>query len=189
VNSGHRRLSQAISEGDGISVIAIVVDAADARLAGAAGAEAVAVEREVAGVREATALPVLALGNGLADADAALIVFEQLDEELEAQHQEIQSRGLECVVDVRNDEELEEALDRIDPEIFLISPREAEDDDEPLERVLELLPDVPAGKLAIAELRDADRETVVALERAGFDAVLVASANVAELVGSEPPAV
>jgi hypothetical protein len=185
----HRRLSQAISEGDGISVIAIVADAEAARRARAAGAEALAVERDVPGVRDATTLPVLALGAGLAETDAALLVFEHLDEELEARHGEILSRGLECVVDVRNDEELEEALDRIDPEIFLLSPREAEDDDEPVERVLELLPDVPAGKLAIAEVRDADRKTVVALERAGFDAVLVGVANVAELVGAEPPAV
>ena len=40
------------------------------------------------------------------------------------------SLGLECVVDVRDEEELESALERLDPEIFLLSPREAEDDEE-----------------------------------------------------------
>ena len=53
--------------------------------------------------------------------------------------------------------------------------------------MLELLPDVPAGKLAIADLQSADRGTVAALERAGFDAVLVRSGSVGELVGAEPP--
>ena len=185
----HRRLSQAISEGDGISVIPIVADGDGARAAEEAGAEAIAVERHAAGVREATSLPVLSLEPDPLDADAALLVVGDLDEELESRQLELQSRGLECVVDVRTEEELEFALERIEPEIFLISPRAADDEDDPLERVLELLPDVPAGKLAIAELRAADRRTVVALERAGFDAVLVGGANVAELVGAEPPPV
>ena len=70
--------------------------------------------------------------------------------------------------------------------IFLISPRAADDEDDPLERVLELLPDLPVGKLAIAEVPAADRNMVAALERAGFDAVLVPAAAVADLVGAEP---
>ena len=39
--------------------------------------------------------------------------------------------------------------------------------------MLELLPDVPAGKLAIARVDVATRDEVLALERAGIDAVLV----------------
>ena len=80
------------------------------------------------------------------------------------------------------------SLERIDPEIFLLSPREADDDEEDLERILDLLPDVPAGKLAIADLQAATRDDVVALERAGVDAVLVGSASIAHLVGGAPPA-
>ena len=49
--------------------------------------------------------------------------------------------------------------------------------------MLELLPDVPAGKLAIAELGATTRDEVVSLERAGIDAVLVAGGDVAHLVG------
>ena len=52
--------------------------------------------------------------------------------------------------------------------------------------MLELLPDVPAGKLAIAELTGASREDVEELERAGIDAVLV-SGDVAALVGDGVP--
>jgi indole-3-glycerol phosphate synthase len=61
--------------------------------------------------------------------------------------------------------------------------------DDALERLLELLHDVPAGKLAIAELRDATAEDVAELERAGVDAVLVTAQNVAALVPVEPPEV
>ena len=87
------------------------------------------------------------------------------------------------MVDVRDEEELELALEQLDPEIFLLSARDADDDD-PLETVLELLPDVPAGKLAIADVEVATRTDVLALERAGIDAVLVRTASVGELAGS-----
>jgi hypothetical protein len=49
------------------------------------------------------------------------------------------------------------------------------------------LHDVPAGKLAIAELHDATAEDVAELERAGVDAVLVAPGDVAALVPAGPP--
>ena len=75
----------------------------------------------------------------------------------------------------RDEEGLERALERLDPEIFLLSPRRPRTTRTTLERVLDLLPDVPAGKLAIAELDGATRDEVVALERAGVDAVLVAA--------------
>ena len=80
---------------------------------------------------------------------------------------------LEAVVDVRDEEELEQALERLDPEIFLLRGHEPDEDVDPLDAVLELLPDVPAGKLAIAHVEVATRDEVLALERAGIDAVLV----------------
>jgi indole-3-glycerol phosphate synthase len=55
--------------------------------------------------------------------------------------------------------------------------------------VIELLPDVPAGKLAIAEVEVVSRDEVLALERAGFDAVLVPPGHVGDLVGGAPPQV
>ena len=195
--TGGRRLSQAISEGDGISIVALVGDADGARFAEGQGAEGIAVLAPAAGVRDATALPILFRVDAspeaarAAGADACLIVVEEHDDEdnLEELHERARELGLEIVVDVHDEESLAASLERIDPEIFLLSPREAEDDETPLERILDLLPDVPAGKLAIADLHVANRDDVLALERAGVDAVLVGSADVAHLVGGAPPSV
>jgi indole-3-glycerol phosphate synthase len=90
------------------------------------------------------------------------------------------------VMEVRDEDELEAALDAHDPEIFLISPRDGGSADM-LELALELLPDVPAGKLAIADVDVGDRDEVLQLERAGFDAVLVAPGDIGALVGESLP--
>jgi hypothetical protein len=177
---GSRRLSQHISEGDGIAIIVLVDDADAARAAQEQGAKAVAIARPVDGIRDATALPLLWIGTGEpVDADAHTIRPD--DDPFHAE--------LEHVVDVRDDEELELALERLDPEIFLLSSRGSDEADDPLDAVLELLPDVPAGKLAIAEVDVDSREEVLALERAGIDAVLVPQRHVGELVGAQPPEV
>jgi indole-3-glycerol phosphate synthase len=175
------RLSQAIAEGDGISVIPLVSGdvGALAAAAEAAGAEAVALER-LAGVelaRAQTDLPILVREPAF-DAsvvDACVLVFEELADDgtrFEELHERVLAVGLDCVVDVRDEEQLEQALERVDPEIILISERERGDEGE-LERTLDLLPDVPAGKLVISEAAIADRSQAVALERAGVDGVLV----------------
>jgi hypothetical protein len=87
---------------------------------------------------------------------------------------------------VSDEDELERALEELDPEIFLLSPP-PEGEEDVLEVLLQLLHDVPAGKLAIAELHDASAHDVAELERAGIDAVLVAAGDVAALVPAEPP--
>ena len=97
--------------------------------------------------------------------------------------------GLECVVRVRDEDELEEVLELVDPEILLLSAEEADDGQRHLDRLLELLPDIPAGKLAIAELASASRNEVLELERAGVDAVIVAGHDVGLLVGDALPEV
>jgi indole-3-glycerol phosphate synthase len=194
---GSRRFSQAISEGDGISVIVPVSDAGAAVAAEQQGAEAVVLTGPVDGIRDASALPILWRGGVSADAqragaDACVLVVEGVDEDgdlLERLHDEALALGLDVVVDIRDEEELELALERIDPEIVLLSSREADEDQEALDRVLELLPDVPAGKLAIAEVAVGGRQDVVALERAGVDAVIVGAGDVAGLVGGAPPEV
>jgi indole-3-glycerol phosphate synthase len=195
--TGRRRFSQAISEGDGISVIAVVADPDAAQAAEEEGAEGLAVRAAAPGVRDATTLPILFRADAPPDvahdasADACLIVVEEHDEEehLERLHDRAIELGLEIVVDVHDEDSLEASLERIDPEIFLLSPRDAEDDENDLDRILSLLPDVPAGKLAIADLQSATRDDVVALERAGVDGVLVDSRTIADLVGGAPPAV
>jgi indole-3-glycerol phosphate synthase len=192
-----QRFSHAISEGDGISVIVAVGDATAAQAAEAQRAEALVVDRDPGSIREATGLPILwraavSLEEASRNADAYVLVFESLDDD-DGRFEELYGRalelGLDCVVDVRSEEELEEALERADPEIFLLSPREPEGDDTPLERVLDLLASVPAGKLAIADLPLTTPTEIRELERAGVDAVIVRAQDIGELVGGLPPAV
>ena len=88
------------------------------------------------------------------------------DGRLEDLHQRALALGLDCAVEVRDEEEIEQALERVDPEIFLLSPAEADDDATPLEVVLDLLAAVPAGKLAIADLPLTTPDEVQELEYA-----------------------
>jgi indole-3-glycerol phosphate synthase len=193
-----RRFSQAISEGDGISVIVPVGDLESARTAEEQRAEGLIVWKDVPGLRDAVSLPLLWRADGPVEAareggaDACLLVVERIGDDegaLEGVQDECAALGLEVVVDVKDAEELELALERIDPELFLLSPRDAEEGQAAHERVLELLTDVPAGKLAIADLAGVVRAEVDELERAGVDAVVVAAGNVTELVGTAPPEV
>jgi indole-3-glycerol phosphate synthase len=196
--TGQRRLSQAISEGDGISLLVPAVDLEAVRRAEDDGAEGVVVESDLAGIREVTGLPILwrgqtspaeAMNQG---ADACLVTARQLEDDaahVERRYSEASDLGLECVVRVMDGDELEAALERFDPEIFLLSPGGNAEGDVALEQVLDLLPDVPAGKLAIADLRVTTREEVAELERAGVDAVIVGTSDVAGLVSAAPPEV
>lgn len=184
----HRRLSQAIAEGDGISVLVHVRDADGARRAEEGGAEGLVLRDIGEDVRAQTLLPLLAYGPGPEEARSAdAVVIAVADEETLTQWAErCHELGLEVVVRIRDDEELEYVLERVDPEIVLLTADTADDEQAPLDRVLELLPDVPAGKLAIAELADPSRDDVEELERAGIDAVLV-TGNVEALVGDGVP--
>jgi indole-3-glycerol phosphate synthase len=193
-----RRFSHAIAEGDGISVVAAVEDADAARAAEEQRAEALVVRGDPAVVRGATTLPILwrtvtPLARAAEVADAVMFVFDAFEDDLDRLdelHAEALELGLDCAVEVRNEDELEAALERVDPEIFLLSPAEADDDDEsPLEFVLDLLAAVPAGKLAIADLEVTSAEEVQELERAGVDAVIVHSGDLSPLVGGPPPEV
>jgi hypothetical protein len=158
--TGPRRLSQAISEGDGISLIVAVQGPEDARRAEEGGAEAVLAETDLDGIRAATGLPIVT-ATGTAG-DARIVCPGDADLEL--------GEGVELVVQVEREEELDEALERFDPELFVLAAPGA---DGRLEHVLDLLSDLPAGKLAIADLREATQPVIDELERAGVDAVLV----------------
>lgn len=192
-----RRFSQAIAEGDGISIVVHVDDLGAARAAEQQGAEAVALRRPLDGLSGATSLPLLWRPHGspeqarAAGVDAfvlALAALDQEDGELERLYRAALELGLDCVVEVRNDEELQLALERIDPEIFLLAG-DGEEDAGPLEHALELLQDVPAGKLALAEVDTSVPDEVAELERAGVDGVIVPAGNVAELAGGAQPQV
>jgi indole-3-glycerol phosphate synthase len=193
--TGGRRFSQAIAEGDGISVI-VEVDGADAaRRAETEGAEAVLVdsgrEGQLEEIRSATGLPILFRYGGertdrLAGADACILEASEGDR-LEQARLEL-ANDFELAFRIEHEDHLEETLERFDPELLVLAS-DGDAEAKGLERVLDLLPDVPAGKLAIAELPVATREDVDELERAGVDAVIVRAGNVTELVGGAPPEV
>lgn len=187
-----RRLSQAISEGDGISVLVEIRDAANARTAAEQGAEGLVLRGPVDGIAAATKLPLLAYGPSLDDAvgvtaDAIVLSVGDDDDALADLVDRAVELGLECVLKVGDEEDLERVLERLDPEILLLSAEHAEGEQLHLERLLELLPDIPVGKLAIADLGDAGRAEIEELERAGVDAVIVAAGDVDELVGHTLP--
>jgi indole-3-glycerol phosphate synthase len=184
-----RRFSQAIAEGDGISLIPLLRGSAEALsgCAQAAGAEALAVDTvsELHTLRGGTELPLLLRGAVVdveslraareAGADACILVWSRLDDdELGLLVGEADELGLDWGVEVRDEEELEEALERLDPEILVLRGGDAGEDGDDLELTLELLPDVPAGKLVVSDARVTTREEVLDLEQAGVDAVLLA---------------
>jgi len=190
------RFSHAIAEGDGISVVAAVDDPDAARAAEAQRAEALVVDADPAGLRDSTRLPILWRADSAVDraaqvADAVTLLLPEEDEDHEPaqrRHDEALAAGLDCAVEVRSEEELERALELLDPEIFLLVPPQ-DDEEERLEAVLELLAAVPAGKLAIADLAVTTEDEVYELERAGVDAVIVHAADVSPLAGEAPPEV
>ena len=177
------RFSEAISEGDGISVIPVLDGDVEAlaSLAEAAGAEAIAVRAEdVERARGRTALPIVARRGdpeavSAAGADAVVLDYEAVSGEgkLEELYAVAYDLDLDVAVDIREEDHLEEVLERIDPEIVLISEHGLDDDQEDLELTLDLLADVPAGKLVVSEVRIVSHDQVLALERAGVDAILV----------------
>jgi indole-3-glycerol phosphate synthase len=190
------RFSHAIAEGDGISVVAAVDEPDAARAAEAQRAEALVVDADPARLRESTRLPILWRGDSATDraaevADAVSLMLPDEDEDHEPaqrRHDDALAAGLDCAVEVRSEEEVERALEVLDPEIFLLAPPQ-DDETERLEAVLELLAAVPAGKLAIADLAVTTEDEVYELERAGVDAVIVHAADVSPLVGDAPPEV
>jgi indole-3-glycerol phosphate synthase len=194
--TGTRRFSQAISEGDGISVIVHVDGPEAAREAQAAGAEALFVasgsESRLTPIRAATELPILCHYEGqqatsLEGADACLVDLGERGGAAIATLIPALGDRFELAPRISNDDDLEYVLEELDPEILVLAASSR--DQTALERVLELLPDVPAGKLAIADIGARTRDEVEELERAGVDGVIVATGNIAHLVGAAPPEV
>ena len=179
-----RRFGHAIAEGDGISLVVEVDSAESARAAEADGARAVAVDGEIGVVRAATELPILSTGSSPEDAvrsgaDAYVLSADDLPRDAGERLAAAVVLGVDCVVSVDDDEELKRVLDEHDPEILLL--------DGDLERALELLSDVPVGKLAIARAESVTVAEIAELERRGVDAVIVPARNAGVLAGDARP--
>lgn len=198
-----RRFSQAISEGDGISIMPVLrADvAAMARAVEAAGAAAVVVEQveHVGLVRGVTDLPILVRRARQArsalvsarelGADAFTLVYEAEGsgtDTVSALAEMARTIGLDCALDVRSESELAEVLELLDPEIVVLSDRDPPKGGADLDRMLRLLPDVPAGKLVVSDGPVETRDHVLELERAGVDALI---AELAEGSADAGPAV
>ena len=157
------RLSQAIAEGDGISILVEVGDAAGASAAEREGADGLGVRRDADAIRSSSQLPLLHLG-GTGEAS----VRRRTQWSLSGSTALGAGPGARprCVVRVSDSDDLERVLAELDPEIFLLAAR-AGRGRRPAGTLLALLHDVPAGKLAIADLHDATADDVAELERAG----------------------
>jgi indole-3-glycerol phosphate synthase len=191
-------LRQAVSEGDGIALIARVGSEHDAQRAAGDGADALLLhggrQDVLDAIRGATSLPVLFYwdrehAGQLDGADACVVDArgERDSDWLHHVHREI-GETHEIALRVEDEEHLELALEEFDPEIVILAAEHA-NGEEGIEEVLDLLPDVPAGKLAIAEVGVSAPEDVAALERAGIDGVIVEATRVGALAGDQPPEV
>jgi indole-3-glycerol phosphate synthase len=159
---------------------ALLADALNARAAGLA----IAAEAVPPGL-ESTRLPVLHKGvlidpyqlyeSRLAGADGVVLIaaaFDGNDDEFVRMHAVAGELGLDVVVEVGEEEEIELALELLDPDSFLVQ-NHLEDRGFDLERTFSLLEEVPAGKVVLSEGGIRTRDQVLALERAGVDAAIL----------------
>ncbi len=112
----------------------------------------------------------------LAGADAALLIVAALEPDELADLLHVGSElGLDCLVEVHDDEDVGIAVDA-GAEIIGINNRNLKTLEVDTNTVLELLPDVPAGTVVVAESGITEYADVRPLEEAGVDAILVGEA-------------
>lgn len=112
----------------------------------------------------------------VAGADAVLLIVAALDrgrmEELMAAASDL---GLDVLVEVHDEKEVEAAVES-GAEVIGINNRDLHSLEVDLETTFDLLADVPAGTVVVAESGITENEDVERLERAGVDAILVGEA-------------
>jgi indole-3-glycerol phosphate synthase len=109
-------------------------------------------------------------------ADAVLLIVAALDDALLRElYEGARALDLDCLVEVHDGEELERAL-QLDAEVIGINNRDLDEGRVEVATTYELMPDVPAGKTAVAESGISTRAELEELERVGVDAVLIGSA-------------
>ena len=114
------------------------------------------------------------LGGAVAGADAVLLIVAALEDEvLTDLHAAALELDLDVLVEVHTPEELQRALEAVDPDLIGINNRDLGDMSVDVERTHELLADVPAGKTVVSESGFRTRDQLDDLERVGVDAVLI----------------
>ena len=109
-------------------------------------------------------------------ADAVLLIVRALDQtQLQELFTQARNLDLDCLVEVHDGEELERAL-HLDAEVIGINNRNLDEGRVDVATTYELMPDVPAGKTAVAESGISTRTELEELERVGVDAVLIGEA-------------
>lgn len=112
----------------------------------------------------------------VAGADAVLLIVAALErgrmEELMGAASDL---GLDALVEVHDEKEVETAVEA-GAELIGINNRDLHSLEVDLETTFELLADVPAGTVVVAESGITQNEDVERLERAGVDAILVGEA-------------
>ena len=109
-------------------------------------------------------------------ADAVLLIVRVLDDRrLRAMYEEARGLDLDCLVEVHDAGELQRALE-LDADVIGINNRNLDTGTVDVSTTYELMPDVPAGKTAVAESGISSRAELEELERVGVDAVLIGGA-------------
>jgi indole-3-glycerol phosphate synthase len=141
---------------------------------------------ELAATERATPLPLLHRGLLVdpyqlyeareAGADGVVLVasvFDDDDAALAAMHRVAGEIGLDVVVQVASEREIEHTLELLDPDTFLIRNRDGERGVADFERTFSLLEEVPAGKAVLSQGGIRTPEQTSALEGAGVDAAVL----------------
>ncbi len=116
----------------------------------------------------------------LAGADAVLLIVAALDPaELVSLYDQASDLGLDCLVEVHDDEEMEIAV-ASGVEIIGVNNRNLHTLEVDPGTALRLLVDAPAGTIVVAESGITSYEDVERLEEAGVDAILVGEALMRE---------
>lgn len=111
-----------------------------------------------------------------AGADAVLLIVAALEpERLAALMSAASELGMDSLVEVHDEEEVETALEA-GAEVIGINNRDLHSLEVDLETTFTLLADIPAGTVVVAESGITTPEDVDRLERAGVDAILVGEA-------------
>jgi hypothetical protein len=110
-----------------------------------------------------------------AGADGVVLIVAAFDDEgdaLSELYTEASDIGLDVLLEVGHENEIEWSMEQLDPDSFVIRNNDGERKGD-LERTFSLLEEVPAGIVVVSAGGVSDRDEVRALERSGVDAVIL----------------